>query len=216
MKIFKRIQFSVRAGVENLLDCVENRRAAADAAIRACRDALAKSELRVDRVHRQVNELETQVTEQRQRCETWQARAATFAQSDREKAIEALRRKREAESRLAEIQKDFDAQHALEKRLRADLRKTRENLNTLLRRRDELALRETSAMTGSCTDVRPACDDASRVLDRWEEDVRSSELADDLTALPDPTDSWERELDAEDERRQLEAELDRLGKEQQA
>jgi phage shock protein A len=204
MKAFQRVKRSFTVSVESLLDRVENQEAVAAAAIRSVEQSTARVRLQRRRAERRVQELELELERVRQQAGVWRERAVALRQQH-ERALECVRRGCDAERTGNRIQEQLDAQRDIVERVARDEQELVSKLDDLKRRQTLLGSREAraEALGGACCG-----EDVELVFDRWEARVEERELRAD-SALEAP-DALERELRANEERAELERELDRL------
>ena len=203
MELFRRIRYTVTAGVESLLDQVENQEAVATASIREVEHMAARIRAARKRSDRELEQLEREhlrLTEERTR---WRARA-TRAKQEREKALECLRRGKAAEQALNEVEQRIERQRAVCQRIVSDERALDCKLSELRARCAELSSRQARSVALSDRDT-PAAIDA--VLDRWEARLGES---------PEPVpsgrnhDAFARQWQRQEDDETLAAELDAL------
>ncbi len=204
---FKRLIASVTAGFDDFVARVENHEAVADCLIDDVRQATARVRVQHAQAVRRIERLERQRRQLDADHERWNQRALTHADHDEAKALECIRRARQAEADGGSV----DEQLTEHRRLAADLKSRLEELE---RRLDELkqkrtALSSRAGRARALGSVRAAgCESVDAVFDRWETAVVADEYRDE--ALADAPDPLERELRDEEEAAELKAALDAL------
>ncbi len=206
MKIFKRIQVSCAAGFNRLLDHVENYEAVANESIRSAKSAYAKGQVRLNRVQNDTQKLKARVAEASKQADAWRTRALKAKDANREKAIECLSRRKQAEGDLKKNEDLLKEQERVEAELQSKLKTMRARIDELERKRNLLTVRDQGA---KAAEAMADCATSDEIFERWEEQVLECELSSPEYSESD-TDSFTREIQTEEDRAALEAELDEL------
>lgn len=206
MNRMKRWTMSVTSWVDGVLAQVENHEAAVGAAIQQVRKSTAEARVRLRRVERDAEKLRESLRKEEEAVEAWKARAKRA--SDDDKALECLRRHKASERRVVSLRQRLSEQERAHKELHDGVRRLNGRLAELTERKNVMRARQSRAeavhgMSGATGPVS----DLEEVFDRWESRVGEIEIvADDL----DPVDSFEADIEDEEERETLAAELEAL------
>jgi phage shock protein A len=200
MQAFKRFTKTLSLSLSTLIDDVQNHDAAVLCAIRE----LERSGVRV-RTQRLSAQRRRLGLEQRRDARAsvaalWRERAR--GATDRESALECLRRARHADTVVKSLGAQCEAQQALLEQLVSDETEVEQKLSEFGRRRASLVSREACASA-----ARPLSDagDLEAVFDRWQAQVEEREAEGGPRAAA--TDAFARAFSEREERAILEAEL---------
>jgi len=211
MSHFRRWTAGVVSRVDWLVTRVENHEALADSTLLDMRRALARAQARMARVERDGEALRREEASRRADVERWRERART--EEDQERALECLHRARIASVRAEELGRQLAEHERFETRQREDIRRQRERLDELLRRRNRMRTRASRARAASALHEHGGVE-LDDVFERWEESLCEKEVdlgpAHDEPEAPDP---FEAHYVAEEERAELERELSDLREE---
>jgi phage shock protein A len=202
VRIFHRITHTVSAGIESLLDQVENQEAVAWASIEEIEQGAARVRGHRKRSERRIQDLEARLVALEAESKLWKERAVRFG-SDRDKALECVRRHLGAEQGRAPHTLELAQQRALRDKIVLDERAIETKLSELRARCAALSSREARcvAQTGV------SGGDIERVFDRWEARLDGTEgIADTESTL----DHFAQKLSADEEQTRVEEELDRI------
>lgn len=204
MRLFKRLQATVVTNFDSLITKTENHAAIIEAAIRETRGASAKARVHLHRVRRDAQSMRERISELEQEEETWRRRAIESPESDQERALECLRRRRRAQREREHLTQEVANQEALERQISADLGNVTARIAELERRRNALAAREsrTRAVEASGLDTQGIIDDLDQIFGRWE-----GKLADRESYVACDHDTFQAEFVLEEEDRDLRDEL---------
>ncbi|MBC2594552.1 PspA/IM30 family protein [Ruficoccus amylovorans] len=205
---WKRWRITIGSGFESLITRVENHEALVAEAIREAQSAAAKAKVKLAHVRRDGERLRERARTLATETESWERRAQAQADDNRERALECLRRRnttrRELDSTTAELARHEQTERALS----ADISKLEDHVAGLRRRKNELAARDFRARALSATSPEEGTllggiDD---IFERWELKLAESEII----CEPAPADDFADGFMAEEEKAELEAELDAL------
>lgn len=208
MSFFKRFSTTVITRLDGLVGQIENHEAVVDASLQETRQAVARARVRLSRVQRDGDRLRQQLASERENIQRWEERAKRAA-ADESRALECLRRRRNASRRVAELEAEVARHEDTATRLERDIRAAGERLHTINRQRNRLRSRASAADARRVladAELPPCLEDT---LERWEESVLERELAvgegDDAT-----DDTLARDFAAEEDEADLRAELAEL------
>lgn len=177
MNRWQHVRASLVSRVDWMVSQVENHEALADSAIRDLQRHAARARVQMGRVRADGERLAARLEKERAAATTWRERARGLAESDEPKALECLRRAKQAAQRIAELEARVVEHDRIEKQLRGDLARVEDKLSKLRTQRNLMRTRqsraEALAAVGECED---ACglDD---VFDRWDARITERELA---------------------------------------
>ena len=109
MGVFNRVRYTVVAGIESLLDQVENQEAVVAASIRDVERALARIHVHRKRCERRIGQLESELSALAEEIRTWRDRTLRL-RDDREQALECVRRSRTSERNRQQRQAELQGQ----------------------------------------------------------------------------------------------------------
>lgn len=210
MSLIKRISATLSTRVDRLVSELENQDAIVEAGIRDSRQAYARAKVRHSRVVEEGRRLGRKQEDLRHDTAVWRERATTCDDEDR--ALECLRRAKQAATQAASVQQIL-ANHAdVEQRMQREIRVMRERIESLQHKRHLLRGREAAAEAATC--IQRLDDGSSRDLEdafeRWEIKVTEAELTGGTLSEADAdrlSDPLERDFVAKEERAALQAEL---------
>ena len=200
---------SLVSRVDGMVARIENHEALAASAIRDVRQAAARAMVQLRRVQSDGSRLRGELAARREAQESWKDRASRVAGTDREKAMECLRRSKAAAREAVELERRVAEHERIEKQLASDVAVVEERLSRLEDQRNVLATRQSRAEAlGSVRDAQaPSGLDMQEVFGRWETRVSEREL--EGACLP-RGDELETGFHDEEEAEELGAELDEL------
>ena len=203
----KRLVASVSAGFEDFVAQVENHEAVADCMIEDVRHAAARVRVQTARVQSQITRLQRERADLDTERERWNARAVALAVTDEAKALECVRRSRQADTRLMAVEAQLSEHLRLADDLTSRLRELEERLNELQLRKTALSSRSARARSFKSTSAA-GCEVVEGAFDRWEAAVLADEYRGEVV-LTGP-DSLEREFREQEETVELKARLEAL------
>lgn len=210
MRIVRQWTKSLSLSVESLLDDLENHEARVNALLREVERGSVRIRAQRAGCERRLSALEQACEQQRADEQRWRERAVRL-QDQRERALECVKRSRLARERAEQMARDADKQRELLAQLVADEQAVQAELGELQKRRAALLSRDARAVASSALHGESAAEIES-VFDRWQARVEEREAQ---CSLGRPqVDSLERELRGEEDRAEVERELDALLKEQ--
>jgi phage shock protein A len=202
VRIFHRITHTVSAGIESLLDQVENQEAVAWASVEEIEQGAARVRGYRKRSERRIRELEAQLVALETESMLWKERAVRLG-PDRDKALECVRRHLAADQSRTAHSAELAQERGLRDKIVLDERAIETKLSELRARCAALSSREARCLTQ--TGVSGS--DIERVFDRWE--VRL-DRAEGIAETESTLDHFAQQLSADEEQARVEAELDRI------
>jgi phage shock protein A len=203
MRVFHRFTHTVSAGIESLLDQVENQEAVAKVTIRQIEEGAARVRSHRKRCERRIGELESSSSLLTKDSELWQERARRL-RDDRDKALECVRRHLAAESARKAQAAELEQQRALRSKIMLDQQAIEAKLSELRNRCAALSSREARCNAQSSV---ASGGDIERIFDRWE--ARLDGVEGTIETAP-AVDYFAESLTREEERARGEVELERL------
>lgn len=189
MSLLKRISATFSASIDDLVTRVENHDAIIESSIRECREAAANTRVRLAKVRRDGERLSRQSVETKNEIGQWERRAKECANDDEEKAIQCLKRRKQAEDRFEKIQDSLKRHGAAESKIQQQLTHIESRINEISQQRNSMRSRQSAA-------------DAMRVINRLEGDPRFG--------IEDTFDRWESSLIETEFHEDLELDQDTL------
>ncbi len=177
MKI-KRLVASVSAGFEDFVSKVENHEAVADCVIDDVRRATAQVKVQKNRTDAVIARTERQADTLEKDEQRWNERAVKLADSDGFRALECVRRARQAAEQRATLLEQLEEHRGLAADLGSRLAGLEQRLAELQLKRTALSSRAARAQTLRKADRPGACESVDTVFDRWETAVLADEYCD--------------------------------------
>ena len=206
---FKRISATITSTVDQAVTRVENHDAIIAAAIKSTQASAAKAKVRLARVQKDGQALRSRANELRLAEKTWASRARSVAENDKDKALECVRRRKAARTQLERINASLAQHDELEAQVVETLRKIEARLLEMKQQRNMMRSRETVAdamrIINNIDGV--ATSDIEETFDRWEILITESEIA---SGKSEPVDALDVAFLEEEDKAELEAELDEL------
>ena len=202
MRIFHRFTHTVSAGIDSLLDQVENQEAVARATIQQIEDGAARVRAHRKRCERRITDLEARISALREESALWKQRAGR-CRSDRDKALECVRRHLAAEQAQAAHRTELEQQRDLRGKIALDQQAIESKLSELRARCAALSSREAR----SAAESAHCASDVERVFDRWEARLDGVEGGIEPVTGVDP---FAQSLSREEDLARAEAELARI------
>jgi phage shock protein A len=211
MAYIKRWTAAVASRVDTVVARIENHEALVDSALRDLKHGTAKAHVRLDRVRKDRRVLERELQEAQRAEALWRERAVRTT-DDEARALECLKRSKQATKRAADRAARLEEHTRVEAELARDLGKLRDRVSVLRDQRDMLRARESraDAMRVASDVSASASGELEDIFDRWEIRIREAEYA---GGCIDPVDGLEEEYESEELQSELKAELAALREE---
>ncbi|MCB0319669.1 MAG: PspA/IM30 family protein [Bdellovibrionales bacterium] len=203
MALLKRWTSSVSASFEWLLSQVENHEALVEGAIREMQAASAKARIQLGKVQRDRKAMEERLQEAEKGISLWAERAKKLAETERERAIECLKRKRISEREVEVTRTQLKGHEDLEHQMREDLKKIDLRIQELRQKKHAYLARQFRNQANSAchSDNIGLVAEIDEIFDRWELRIADNEVS------PDPVDTFEQEFESAELRAEFEQEL---------
>jgi len=206
MSRMKRWTMSVTSWVDGVLAQVENHEATVTSAIARVRRSTAEARVRLRRVEQDTRRLRETLGQEREAEAAWRRRAKEAEDDGR--ALECLRRHKACGRRIGALEERLLEQDRARKELADGIKRLQGRLDELKERRNLMRARQSRAEAahGMVQATHPM-GDLEDVFDRWESRVGEIEIdvEDD-----EPIDTFEAEIEEEEQRGALLEELARL------
>ena len=108
MSLIRRISTSITSSVDRAVSKVENHDAIINSALRDTQQAAARSRVRLERVRKDGHALKTRHANLLLAESRWKDRARSIAATDEGKALECLRRRKDCEAQLQNLQQSIE------------------------------------------------------------------------------------------------------------
>ncbi len=209
MSIFKRISATFTASVDNVVSKVENHDAIIDASIKECRQAAARTRVRLSKVQRDGEQMRQQYERSKDDISLWQKRAVETAQSDQQKALQCVKRKQTAEKDLERLQESLNQHRETERRVGENLKAIESRVGQITQQRNTMRTRQSAAEAARIISRLEGDqgDGIEETFDRWESALIENEISTEVVMERDPL---ETEFVAQEEEADLKVELDKL------
>lgn len=175
MNSMKRLTLSIRARLDQVLSEVENHEALAQSAMKELHESIAGARVGLNRVERDEARLNKQKDDAASSAIRWRERAK--AETDQDRAIECLRRARQADEIVTSITQRLSDQKNIRERLTGEVRQLEVRYSDLQSRYHLMRTREARARAFETlqNDVAGIGGEVDRVFERWEGRVTRSE-----------------------------------------
>lgn len=209
MSLFRRISTSISSTVDRAVSKVENHDAIINSALRDTQQAAARSRVRLARVRKDGESLRTRRGELQLAVTRWTDRAKKIAAEDEAKALECLRRRKDCELQLRNLEDSIEKHDELESRISEQVKKIETRVGEVAQQRNMMRSRQSvaEAMRTINNIEGVSYGEIEDTFDRWEINLGESEILMGAVTTSDPLDSA---FLAEEDTAELRAELDEL------
>ena len=191
MGLFNRISATIVSTVDKAVTRVENHDAIIESSIRQTRQVAARARVRLARVRKDGESLRARLEELQASETAWSERARSAAETDKDKALECLRRRRACSVQIEKLGASLRQHQELEAQVAGNLQKIETRLKEISEQRNMMrsrqsvaeALRVINHIEGSATS------EIEDTFDRWEILISESELAIGEDVAIDPLES---------------------------
>ena len=211
MSLIRRISTSISSTVDRAVSKVENHDAIINSALRDTQQAAARSRVRLARVRKDGESLKTRRGELELAVTRWTDRAKSVAGDDEAKALECLRRRKDCELQLRNLEESIEKHDELESRISDQVKKIEARVGEVAQQRNMMRSRQSvaEAMRTINNIEGVSYGEIEDTFDRWEINLGESEILTGAAATSDPLDTA---FLAEEDTAELRAELDELMK----
>jgi len=209
MSFIRRISTSITSSVDRAVSKVENHDAIINAALRDTQQAAARSRVRLERVKKDGHNLKTRHANLKQAVGRWTERARKVAAEDESKALECLRRRKDCETQLRNLEESVEKHDELEARIADQVKKIEARIGEVAQQRNMMRSRQSvaEAMRTINNIEGVSYGEIEDTFDRWEINLGETEILMGATTNTDPLDS---SFLAEEDTAELKAELEEL------
>lgn len=208
MKKIKRWSTCLISGFDSVISKVENHEAVVDNSIRDLQKAAAAAMVKLNRLRGEISSMRSKVAALKANNERWSHRALQLRDSDKEKAIECLRRRKRGEADIARLESDIPEHEAIANQIAADLSRFETRISELKLKKRSFSSRASRAKAlqiCEATNSEAESEDLNDVFDRWEMKLATAEIGSNYHS-----DSLEEEFLRDEENDALAAELESL------
>ena len=209
MSLIRRISTSITSSVDRAVSKVENHDAIINVALRDTQQAAARSRVRLERVRKDGHNLRTRHANLKQAVGRWTERARTIAATDEAKALECLRRRKDCEQQLQNLEDSIEKHDELEARISEQVKKIEARIGEVAQQRNMMRSRQSvaDAMRTINNIEGVSYGEIEDTFDRWEINLGETEV---LMGAMSHTDPLESAFLAEEDTAELRAELEVL------
>ncbi len=208
MNNLKRIMISIKSQINTLVDDVENHEAQAESVLNDLITLEKNTRIQQHRLQKLREEYQQQADKQQSQIDLWSARAIKVRQQNENKAIQCVKRVRDYQQYMAQVNKQLQLASEQEQKTHHDLLLIQQQIQQLKNKKTILAARETrNQMPVDSTHQSNPLETMQHVLSRWEEHVISHEHERPDFEMKDTLDS---EFNADEEALELKMMLDEL------
>ncbi|MBT3379926.1 MAG: hypothetical protein HN742_03170 [Lentisphaerae bacterium] len=208
--VFRRWTVGMASGVDRMVGKIENQEALVGSAIRSLQRSAARAKVQLARVRQDGIRLRHELADAEDAEAQWRDRAGRTASEDEARALECLRRAKQAHRKGSEFRRRLDVHAGTEEQLRKDMRAVENRLAELKEKRNLMRTRQSRA-EALCTvhDVSaPMGAEIEEIFDRWECHVTEAEI--ESGCQVDEADSFGDEFLTQEEEEGLRLELQEI------
>jgi phage shock protein A len=209
MSLIRRISTSITSTVDRAVSKVENHDAIINSALRDTQQAAARSRVRLERVRKDGKALKTRRVDLKVSVSRWTERARSIAATNEPKALECLRRRKDCETQLQNLDESIEKHDELEARIVEQVKKIESRIGEVAQQRNMMRSRQSvaEAMRTINNIEGVSYGEIEDTFDRWEINLGETEILTGSMATTDPLDSA---FLAEEDTTELRAELSEL------
>lgn len=179
MNIFSRITATISGTVDKAVSKVENHDAVVEVALKDTRSAIAKANIRLNRIHKDGNSMRQKLSELQEMIQKWEHRAKSIAKEDEQKALQCVQRRNVCVSQANQIKDSLKQHEQLEEKIGQSVQNMELRLIELTQQRNMLRTRHSTA---DALRVISQIEDNSSfgvedTFDRWEMLIAETEYA---------------------------------------
>lgn len=206
MSLIRRLSTSITASVGRAVSKVENHDAIINAALRDTQQAAARSRVRLERVRKDGQSLRTRHADLQEAVVRWTDRARSVAAQDEARALECLRRRKDCELQIRNLEDSMQKHDELEARIAEQVKKIEARIGEVAQQRNMMRSRQSvaDAMRTIHNVEGISYGEIEDTFDRWEINLGETEILLGTTRHGDPLES---EFLAEEDTAELRAEL---------
>jgi phage shock protein A len=209
MSLIRRISTSITSSVDRAVSKVENHDAIVNAALRETQQAAARSRVRLERVRKDGHSLKARHSNLKQAVGRWTERAMIVAAQDESKALECLRRRKDCEQQMQNLEESIAKHDELEARVSEQVKKIEARIGEVAQQRNMMRSRQSvaEAMRTINNIEGVSYGEIEDTFDRWEINLGETEI---LMGAATNSDPLESAFLAEEDTAELRAELEDL------
>ena len=209
MNLIRRISATLTSSVDRAVSKVENHDAIVNAALRDTQQAAARARVRLERVRKDGNALNNRYRSLQEARSRWTERARSTAGNDEAKALECLRRRKDCDTQLRNLEDSIEKHEELESRIAEQVKKIEARIGEVSHQRNMMRSRQSvaEAMRAIHNIEGVSYGEVEETFDRWEINLGETEILMGAATTSDPLDS---EFLAEEDTEALRAELEIL------
>ena len=213
MSLIRRISATLTSSVDRAVSRVENHDAIVNAALRDTQQAAARSRVRLERVRKDGRALKTRHQSLRDAHSRWTERARTVAATDEAKALECLRRRKDCEAQIRNLEESIEKHEELESRIAEQVQKIEARISEVSHQRNMMRSRQSvaEAMRTIHNIEGVSYGEVEETFDRWEINLGETEI---LMGACSSVDRLDSEFQVEEDTEALRAELSLLLKDE--
>ena len=209
MSLIRRISTSITSSVDRAVSKVENHDAIINSSLRDTQQAAARSRVRLERVRKDGKALKTRRVDLKVSVSRWTERARSIAATNEPKALECLRRRKDCETQLQNLDESIEKHDELEARIVEQVKKIEARIGEVAQQRNMMRSRQSvaEAMRTINNIEGVSYGEIEDTFDRWEINLGETEILTGSMATTDPLDSA---FLAEEDTTELRVELSEL------
>ncbi len=212
MNLFRKLSASVSASLNNAVGRIENHDAIIEVSIREQKSMLAKTKARLKTLHNQQKKFEEDKLECEKQIKLWTERAKSIANSEKDKALQCLARRKQVQQKLTDTEKNLKQQQELTTQVKEKVRELELKIEEVSRQHNLMRARQTVAdANASFGNSVSKQDHLDEVFERWESSVVEYESQPIFNEKGDMEfDDLANDFNKKEQKEQLNNELDTL------
>jgi len=197
------------ASIDRVIGQVENHEALVESTLKEVRRGAARAQVSLNRVRRDGNGLRERLARATAEQEDWRRRAVACRETDEGKALECLRRAKNADREASAVSERLVKHEESERRLSEEVDALQTRVSELQERHNQMRTRDAVARgSAGIDDVSSGvASDIEGAFERWEENLAMVEVA---RPSANEVDTFAREFEAAEDEAALRAELEEL------
>ena len=213
MSIIKRFTTTLYAGVDRTVASIENHDAIIHATLQKSRRSVAQAKVKLSRVKADGEKQAAYIDDLNRRIDLWTTRAKAVAETDREKALECLKHRKEDQAQLDNAISALKKHKEMTQRMEDKVCSLQQRVVALQQQHTELQSRDTVSRATTHLDALEQSPgmNVDDTFDRWEVSIQQreaeNEIYQDLDKSPSSLDD---EFNVQEQNEALNDELDAL------
>ena len=181
MSLLKRLSITIFSRIDNAVAEIENHDALIKATLEEQAGKLMRAKGQLIQLRRKKEDLGNSLIKLKTDESSWQKRALIEANTDQERALKCLQRKKQVQQEMNQTEKNYHEYQLMEGKLERDIQKSEHELIQIKRKRELLSARQSSSDASThLSRTKPTNNsELQEILSRWESnlDLKESLIA---------------------------------------